>query len=155
VIGHISARGCGELQPIVRDLGQHTRMSAQQADGALYDRVEHGLHIRLRAADHTQDVAGGSLGVESRGELAVARLKLFEQPHVLNGNNRLVGEGLEQADLFLGEWAHLKSSNDDRSDRRLLASERNSHDGPEARAPYSRLNLRSVPIEFLQDVFEV
>ena len=29
----------------------------------------------------------------------------FEQPHVLDRDHRLVGEGLDQLDLFFGEWA--------------------------------------------------
>ena len=34
-------------------------------------------------------------------ELRGARLHLLEQPHVLDGDDRLVGEGLDQLDLTL------------------------------------------------------
>ena len=34
-------------------------------------------------------------------QLAVARLQLGEQPHVLDGDDGLVGEGLEQLDLLV------------------------------------------------------
>ena len=37
------------------------------------------------------------------GQLAVARLELLEQPHVLDRDDRLVGEGLEERDLRVGE----------------------------------------------------
>ena len=37
------------------------------------------------------------------GEIAVAFLQFLEQPHVLDGDHRLVGEGLEQRDLFFGK----------------------------------------------------
>ena len=39
-------------------------------------------------------------------QLACARLLLLEQPRVLDGDDGLVGEGLEQLDLLLGERLH-------------------------------------------------
>jgi hypothetical protein len=36
----------------------------------------------------------------------VARLQLLEQPHVLDGDHGLVGEGLEQRDVLVGERTH-------------------------------------------------
>ena len=41
------------------------------------------------------------------GEFRVALLQFFEQPHVLDGDDRLVGEGFEQLDLSVGERAGL------------------------------------------------
>ena len=38
------------------------------------------------------------------GEFALAHLHLVEQPRVLDGNDRLVGEGGDQLDLLVGEW---------------------------------------------------
>ena len=35
---------------------------------------------------------------------------LLEQPHVLDGDHRLVGEGFEELDLRRGEGAHLGST---------------------------------------------
>jgi hypothetical protein len=43
-----------------------------QAGGALRHGVENRLDVSRRAADDAQDVAGGGLLVERRGELAVA-----------------------------------------------------------------------------------
>ena len=43
-------------------------------------------------------------------ELPRARLHLVEQPHVLDRDHRLVGEGFEQLDLLLGEWPHVASA---------------------------------------------
>ena len=34
-------------------------------------------------------------------------LEFVEQPHVLNSDHRLIGEGFEQLDLRRGEGAHL------------------------------------------------
>ena len=36
-------------------------------------------------------------------KIACARLHLVEQPHVLDRDHRLVGEGLDQIDLFVGK----------------------------------------------------
>ena len=50
---------------------------------------------------------GGGLLLERLGQLAVPRLELLEQPHVLDRDHRLVGEGLQQRDLRVGEGPHL------------------------------------------------
>ena len=36
-------------------------------------------------------------------------LHVFEQPHVLDRDHRLVGEGCDQLDLLVGERAHFDS----------------------------------------------
>jgi len=43
--------------------------------------------------------------------------QLLEQPDVLDGDHRLIGEVLEQGDLLVGEWADLVAANVDRSER--------------------------------------
>ena len=60
------------------------------------DLVEHRLRVGDRAADHLQDLAGRRLLLERL-------LRLVEQPHVLDRDHRLVGEGLQQLDLLLAE----------------------------------------------------
>ena len=37
-------------------------------------------------------------------------LEFLEQPHVLDGDHRLVGEGFEQLDLRRSEGAHLDAT---------------------------------------------
>ena len=39
-------------------------------------------------------------------KFAGARLHLLEQPHVLDGDHRLIGEGGDQLDLLVGEWPY-------------------------------------------------
>ena len=70
--------------------------------GALGDGVEHGLESvgELRSPAGSR---GRRLLLERLGEVAVAGLELLEQPHVLDGDDGLVGEGLEQRDLRVGE----------------------------------------------------
>ena len=69
--------------------------------------VEHRLDVGRRAADDPQDLAGRRLLLERLGEIAVARLELLEQAHVLDGDHRLVGEGLQERDLLVGERPDL------------------------------------------------
>ena len=55
-----------------------------------------------RTGDHLQDVGGGGLPLQ--------RLPGFvEQPHILDGDHGLVGEGLQQLDVVRGERAGLLS----------------------------------------------
>src|SRR6266436_1176895 len=68
--------------------------TAQDA-GVADDRVEHGLDIGRRARDHAKDLARRRLLLQRLREVAVARLQLREQPRVLDGDDGLVGEGLE------------------------------------------------------------
>ena len=51
--------------------------------------------------------AGSGLLLQRFGELAGALTQLVEQPRVLDGDHRLVGEGLHQRDLLVGEGSHL------------------------------------------------
>ena len=86
------------------------KLRTAQLVTALRDRVEHRLHVGLRLADHAQDVAGRGLLLERLGEVAVARLQLLEQAHVLDRDDGLVGEGLQQRDLRVGETARLRAA---------------------------------------------
>ena len=49
-------------------------------------------------------------------KVAVARLELLEQPHVLDGDDGLIGEGLEERDLGLREGPRRVAIDDDRAD---------------------------------------
>ena len=53
-----------------------------------------------------QHLRGRGLLLQCLGELARALLHLVEQPHVLDRDHRLVGEGRDQLDLLVGEWPH-------------------------------------------------
>ena len=49
-------------------------------------------------------------------QFRVALLDLLEQAHVLDGDDRLVGESLEEVDLLVGEWTDLRPADHDRTD---------------------------------------
>ena len=79
--------------------------NARVCGAALRDGVEHRLDVRRRTADHAQDLARRRLLLQGLGEVAIAGFQLLEQPHVFDRDDRLVGEGLEQRDLLVGESA--------------------------------------------------
>ena len=64
--------------------------------GVLGHRVHDRLEIGRRAGDHPQDLGGRRLLLQGLRQLAVPHLQLLEQPHVLDRDHRLVGEGLEE-----------------------------------------------------------
>ena len=60
------------------------------------DRVEDRLDVGRRARDDAQDLAGRGLLLEGLGEIAVPSLELLEQADVLDGDDGLIGEGLQE-----------------------------------------------------------
>ena len=65
-----------------------------QEGGALRDGVEHRLDVTWRTADHAEDLGCRRLLSEAVGQLAVARFELLEQAHILDRDDRLIGEHL-------------------------------------------------------------
>ena len=55
----------------------------------------------------------------------------FEQPHVLDRDRRLVGEGLDQSDLLVRERPHHDVVNDDDAQQVIAFEDRHSKDGAE------------------------
>ena len=78
-----------------------------QPRGTFDNRVEHRLGIRRRPADDVENFAGRSLMFERFGNFALLRLHLIEQPHILDRDHRLVGEGGDQLDLLVRERVRL------------------------------------------------
>src|SRR5262245_55596615 len=65
----------------------------------LDQRVQHQLQIECRATDYLQHFGSRRLPLQGRGEVTVACLQLLEQADVLDGNDGLIGEGLQQLDM--------------------------------------------------------
>ena len=57
--------------------------------------------------DDLQHLRRRGLLLQRLGEIVGALLHLVEQPRVLDRDHRLVGKGLDQFDLLVGEWPHL------------------------------------------------
>ena len=78
---------------------------------------------------------GRGLLLQRFGKLARARLHLVEQPHVLDRDHRLVGEGGHQLDLLVGERAHRRALQNDHADRRILPAAAGRRAWSERRRP--------------------
>src|SRR5262245_4352152 len=95
------------------------------------DSVEYGLGIVGRATDDSEDLTGRSLIFESLLKLALARLLRLEQPRVLDGDDGLVGEGLKQVNLSVGERASLDAADSKHADSRVGTDQRDVQHGAE------------------------
>ena len=62
-------------------------------------------------------VGSGGLLCQRLGEIIGALAQFVEQPRVLDGDDRLVGEGLDQRDLLVAERPHFLAVNGDRADQ--------------------------------------
>ena len=87
---------------------QHHIINPTNPGGALDDGVEDRLHVRGRAADDAEHLGRCRLMLQGLAQFCVALLEFLEQPHVLDGDDRLVGEGFEKRDLFVGERTDLR-----------------------------------------------
>ena len=54
-----------------------------------------------------EDIACSSLILERFGKIASLGLNLLEESHIADGDHGLVGKGLEQGDLLVGERVYL------------------------------------------------
>ena len=68
----------------------------KQALAAVEDALEHRLRVGHRPTDDLQHFGGGRLPLERFA-------RLVEQPHVLDGDYRLVGEGLGERSVGAAE----------------------------------------------------
>ena len=108
--------------PILSDESEHTAIHTKdqgvagiaQARCILANRVQHRLQVCGRTRDYTQDLGGRRLLLQrlrdlrmGLGERPILGLQLPEQPHVLDGDDGLVGERVQQLDLFVGERVGL------------------------------------------------
>src|SRR5215813_10229758 len=99
-----------------------------QAGGIRDDRVQNRLKIARRFADDAQHLCGSGLLLKRLAQLARARLYIVEQADVLDGDYRLIGEGLQQRDLALRERSNLGTWNSDRTDRMAVTQHRHRQD---------------------------
>ena len=86
----------------------HVRLAQIRRD--IDDRVEHRLQLGGGSADDLQHLAGCLLERQRFLQIARPRLHFFEQPGIFDGDDRLVGKGLDQIDLFLGERLDFRTA---------------------------------------------
>src|SRR5829696_8288938 len=89
--------------------GQADRRSVRLAKSSCRfdERIENRLEIESRAADDLEHVGRGSLLLQRLAQVVGALAQFVEQARVLDGDDRLIGEGGDQLDLPLGERANL------------------------------------------------
>src|SRR4030095_5567453 len=104
-----------EVEQLTIETGEGAEDSIAQPRSAFDDGIEDRLDVGLRLADDTQDLARGRL-------LPQRLLRLVEQAHVLDGNDRLVGEGLEQSNLTVREETRFGATNHNRTDCEAVLS---------------------------------
>jgi hypothetical protein len=116
------------------------------------DGVEYRLHVGRRPRDDTKDLARRGLLIERLGELAVPRLDLLEQPHVLDRDDGLVGEGRDEGDLAVVEGFDSRATHRDYADHAPLA---HHGDGQERPVAHESLGLALLVVgigEYVGDV---
>src|SRR5689334_23160201 len=87
--------------------------------------IEDGLQVGRRGGDNPQHLSGRRLLLERFDKIAVASLQLFEQPHVLNGNDRLRSEDFKQCDLPFGERSNFSTPDIDNANGDTFAKQWN------------------------------
>ena len=113
------------FEPKDHDVGR-----SAEARGRADHRVEDGLDVGRGARDGPQDLGGGRLLLEGLRQLLIARLESGDEPGVLDGDQRLVGEGLQELDLLAGEGHGLGAPRHHPADGLSLAQHRHGHDVP-------------------------
>ncbi len=94
-----------------------TREPRRVFDQHLQNRVQ----VERRAADGLKHFGGRSLPLERL-------LRLVEQTHVLDRDDRLVGEGFQEPDLSVRKRLHLQPCDVDGADRRIAPHHRYGED---------------------------
>src|SRR5262249_35191075 len=111
------ADGSPDPHHAVFDDNNVNKLRLADAGGMFGNRLENRCYVARRARDHGQDIADRGLLLQRLRELARARLHLVEQPHVLDRNHRLVGEGRCQFDLFVGKRPYFAAINSNHADQ--------------------------------------
>jgi hypothetical protein len=88
-----------------------------EPQGAPHDGVEHRLNVGGGARDDAQDLGRCRLLLQRLGQVTVTSLELLEEPHVLDGDDGLVGERLQEVDLFVGEGRGLQAPGVENTDK--------------------------------------
>ena len=89
-------------------------------------RIEHRLQIERRAADDLQHVGGRGLQLQRFLEIVGLGLDRVEQAHVLDRDDRLVGEGSHQFDRTIAEQAGLWFTQHEHAFDLAVAQQRNA-----------------------------
>src|SRR5262245_56130045 len=88
--------------------------------------LEYGLQLPGRSGDDAQYFRCRRLLLQRLAQFTRACLYILEQPHILDGDHRLVGESGGELDLPVGEGAHLESRQYDHANWHALPQQRDA-----------------------------
>jgi hypothetical protein len=103
---------------------QHHVINPTNPGGALDDGVKDRLHVRGRAADDTEHLGGCGLMLQGLAQFCVTLAEFLKQPHVLDGDHGLVGEGFDEIDLPIRKRFDHVTPNREASYRRSFSQQR-------------------------------
>ena len=109
----------------VAEQEERAHIGATEPFRARDDCPEHRLEIECRLADDPQHITGRGLTIERV-------FRLVEEADVLDSDDRLIGKGLDELDLAVGERAHLVPSERDHAKKDALPCHRDSKHGAES-----------------------
>src|SRR6516225_5698285 len=125
--------GRGHADDAAIDDEHYAPKGATHVDAAPGDCLEDWLDVGRGASDHPEDLTGRSLPVQRAAHLrmrlcqrAILLLHLLKQPRVLDGDHRLVGEGLQQIGLTFTERLYLGPRYHDYANRSAVLQKRHA-----------------------------
>src|SRR5262249_11543867 len=116
--------------------GCHIRLA--QSSGRFDQRIEHGLEVERRAADHLEHFGRGGLLLEGLAQLV-------EQAGVLDGDDGLIRESLDQRKLLGGEGSTLRPPHRNRANEDTFATHRHAKKRPDT-AHTRSLGVEGTPV---------
>src|SRR6516165_7677766 len=150
-LGRVAVR-LGTNQLSVFLAGDGGEVGAAKPGSRFDECLQNRFQIERRPADHLEHVGGGGLLLERFSEVARAHLYLVEQPHVLDRDQRLVGESGDELDLPVRERLDVIALETDDGDHYAVAQQRSPEHGA---LPADLLGLQHVVLGISQAIRQV
>src|SRR5262245_37077473 len=112
--------------------------------------LEHRLKLAWRTRNDAQHLGGRCLLLQRLAEVVGTPTQLVEQPRVLDGDDRLLGEIADQLDMLIGERTNLLAVDADLADELVLLEHRHSKQGARAGLFDDREPFWVRPVSWLQ-----
>src|SRR5262245_12626652 len=113
------SEGHSTVELVALALRNRSLVSFAQPSRRPQQRVEDSLEVKRGPTDDLEHVGGSGL-------LLKGFTQLIEQPRVLNGDDRLIGECFGKFDLLVGERAYDRTKQHNYANHRTLAHQRNA-----------------------------
>src|ERR1700688_2488365 len=117
---------------------------AAQVDSGGNQRIENRLQVERRTADDLEHLGGRNLLLQGFAEIVGFRLHLIEQAHIADSDHGLIGESLQQTDLFVPEGIYFEAAKQNRSDALTLAQQGHGQNAANALGAYAARQFLAV-----------